>query len=260
MGLDKTKEKCFTSEFLEEQTIKRHKIIDTTTEEINALLDTSHTRQKLLDYITGELEQIIELQNDWKTPETLKFCEQNLDYLLKTILNTPKLKELFLKNKKWSRTYTIRESIVNIWSNFLDKNILDIILKNALDMETVVKIISWELENIYKLREEWSSKEILDFYYTNFSFTLKKLIENKETKDGILYGSRGTKIYRLRREIAKTCSDFLDPDIVKLLNSTIKSRNTSGEKPNNDAYWITSWEEEWFDYFEEDKYLEEEEF
>jgi hypothetical protein len=215
-------------------------------------LDPSYTRQLLLEYITDELKQIIELQFEWKTPETLNFCQQNLDYLLKTILNTPKLKELLLKNKKWSRTYTIRESIVNIWSNFLGKDILDIILKNALDMETVVKIISWELENIYKLREEWSNKELLDFYYTNFSFTLKKLLENKETKDGILCGSRGSKIYRLRREIAITCSDFLDADIVKLLNSTIKSKNTSEEQINND----NSWKEE----LVENIFFEEEEF
>jgi hypothetical protein len=38
----------------------------------------------------------------------------------------------------------------------------------------------------------------------------------------------------MRREIAKTCSDFLDADIVKLLNSTIKSKNTSEEQINND--------------------------
>lgn len=253
MSLETTKKyNCFTSDFLEEQTVKRQKIINNTIEEINALLDPSYTRQLLLEYITDELKQIIELQFEWKTPETLNFCQQNLDYLLKTILNTPKLKELLLKNKKWSRTYTIRESIVNIWSNFLGKDILDIILKNALDMETVVKIISWELENIYKLREEWSNKELLDFYYTNFSFTLKKLLENKETKDGILCGSRGSKIYRLRREIAITCSDFLDADIVKLLNSTIKSKNTSEEQINND----NSWKEE----LVENIFFEEEEF
>jgi hypothetical protein len=64
MSLDTTKEKCFTSEFLEEEIEKKHKIIDATTKEINGLLNLSHTRQKLLDYLTDELEQIIELQFD----------------------------------------------------------------------------------------------------------------------------------------------------------------------------------------------------
>jgi hypothetical protein len=64
MSLDIIKMNCFTSEFLEEETKRRHKIIDATTKEINALLDLSHTKQKLLDYLTDELEQIIELQLD----------------------------------------------------------------------------------------------------------------------------------------------------------------------------------------------------
>jgi hypothetical protein len=188
-------------------------------------LDLSHTKQKLLDYLTDELEQIIELQLDWKSPETLRFCEQNLNYLLKIILNNPELKELLL----WNIWYRIRQIIINIWSDFLDKKILDILLENGLDLEVIVKLISWELENIKDLINKWSNEKILNFYYTKFNSTLKKFLSDEKNKESILTGSIWTRIYRLRREISKKCSYFLDPDIVELLGSVIR-RPTNNKK------------------------------
>ncbi len=111
-------------DFLKQASIQRQEI---TLWEINSILENNSNIQKIVDFIMNELKDIENLQNDWKNPETLKFCSNNFNLTLRETLKNEELLQYISIRKTSSKGHLLRKKILKICSDFLDKDLLKII-------------------------------------------------------------------------------------------------------------------------------------
>lgn len=95
--------------------------------EINNLI-TNPNRNKLRIYL---FEKYLDLADLLNHPETLSTCLKLFDDTLKSLIENDITKKLLLSWKEWTEMFGVREKILKLFSNVLDKEIVALLEKHT---------------------------------------------------------------------------------------------------------------------------------
>lgn len=136
--------------------IKRRKEI--VKKEINDIMN-EWNKKIFTNYIEDLFLELFEL-NKLKNPETYNICAKTFNYILRKFIESKKYRRYLLSWKKWTEMYLLREEIVTFISEFIDKDIIKILLsklekkiikkkKKQVDNDYITQKRENEMENIY---------------------------------------------------------------------------------------------------------------
>lgn len=122
--------------------------------EVNKLLyyQEAVMKDNLIDYIEWHLLDLNELSLSKEYPDTLEICKKSFSYLIETILKAGELKNILLSWWKKTKTYVLRKEIVMNWWYLLEKDTLELLLK---DME----IPEYNVSNSSKNKKEKTTEK-----------------------------------------------------------------------------------------------------